>query len=476
MPHPTPPLIPFDRLRISDGLLINAERWQLAHSYHRQRQNLYFQSLNQPGIVDGLEVCVIPAPSTVPSQYRDQRWVQIQPGLAIDVNGNPIVVPDPVDFHISSMPDGRGDRPSNTVYLVLRYVDPDTLATETLDQRATHDVMRETYRIDEISCPPQDTDIELCRIQIQPDFIALSYSQDVLYPKPNTLDLRHRPQVCPRSTASIRVAVRDESPLVDGICSLVRSLPGLYPHLQPLPPLIFTELTPNIEAQLWECSVLFLSNTSFTTLSDRPDDVLQRYIQAGGSVIVEHSVREDSLNHLLTMHQRLNAALMQISSMQDMVDSLTGRSSSTPSEDSDLDRIHSELAQEMDNIAVLIDEKLSTISDDYDSFIRPLDITLTPWENLPPDHPLRCQPFHFSRLPTVAQQLQKILVGRGFSIILGNVTSALQGYVGDPLSRSDLRAIEELGINALHTTWQRHRLIQLQRGRREEGSKKREKA
>jgi hypothetical protein len=464
---------------VSDGLLINAERWQLAHAYHRQRQNLHFQSLNQPGIVDGLGVCIIPPPDTVASQFRDRRWVQIQPGIAIDINGNPIVVPEPVNFRISSVSEnavdsgrtqthgetGRvitnGELGSETVYLTLRYVDPDTL-----ERRTETQVVRETYRIDEKDSPPTANEIELCRIKLSRDFTALQPSQDVLDPTPGNLDLRYRPQVCPRSTASIRVAIRNESPLLEGIESLLRSLPGLYPKLQPLPPLVFSEFTPEIQAELADCAALFISHSAFQHLSPSHDDVLRQYIKTGGSIIVEHPMQDDELGELLMVHQRLSEAIKQISAVQDASDTRTRRSPNAelnaPSSNSEMDRMHGELTQELDEISVAIDEMMSSIGREYDPFLTPLGITLVPWEKLPFLHPFRCQPFTFSRLPTFADQLHKILVGRGFSVILGNITSALQGYLGEPLGRSDLRAAEELGINALYTTWQRHRLTQLQ--------------
>jgi fatty acid desaturase len=33
--------------------LMNADRWRRAHEYHHERQNIHYQSLNQPGIVCG---------------------------------------------------------------------------------------------------------------------------------------------------------------------------------------------------------------------------------------------------------------------------------------------------------------------------------------------------------------------------------------------------------------------------------------
>ncbi len=56
---------PLERLVVNDGLLLTAQLWQQAHDYHRQRQNIYYQSLHQPGIVSGLGVCLIEPPTEI---------------------------------------------------------------------------------------------------------------------------------------------------------------------------------------------------------------------------------------------------------------------------------------------------------------------------------------------------------------------------------------------------------------------------
>ena len=143
MSHPFPPpsIKPFDRLQAADGLLINAERWRTAHDYHRHRQNTHYQCLNQPGIVCGLGVRDIPAPSKVQAKYRDGRWVQIQPGIAIDVAGNLIVVNRHYDYPIDL--DVASSQPM-MVYLVVSYVDPDEIR-----RSQQSETILETYRIDQ---------------------------------------------------------------------------------------------------------------------------------------------------------------------------------------------------------------------------------------------------------------------------------------------------------------------------------------
>ena len=135
------PIKPLERLEVSNDSLIDANRWRLAHTYHRTRQNVHFQSLSQPGIVSGLGVVPIEAPKPVSQAYRDGRWLEIQPGLAIDSQGNPIVVPEAMPIRIASSV--IEDAPLE-IYLTLAYVDPDEL-----EGIAEQEFVTETFRIQE---------------------------------------------------------------------------------------------------------------------------------------------------------------------------------------------------------------------------------------------------------------------------------------------------------------------------------------
>src|SRR4028119_889265 len=190
-PLPSPKIQPFERLQVQDGLLMNADRWRRAHEYHRQRQNVHYQSLNQPGIVCDLEVRLIPAPDEVSTQYRDGRWVQIQPGIAIDVFGNIIVVPEPIDYRIATEPPTAEPV---MVYLVVSYVDP-----EKLRRKEQREFVQETFRIDEKPSPPSDLEVELCRIFLTKETVQLENPTDVFFPQQNALDLRYRTQAKSRS-------------------------------------------------------------------------------------------------------------------------------------------------------------------------------------------------------------------------------------------------------------------------------------
>lgn len=228
-PFPPPNIKPFERLQVQDGLLMNAERWRQAHDYHRQRQNVHYQALNLPGIVCDLGVVLIPAPSEVEAKYRDQRWVQIQSGIAIDLFGNIIVVPEPIEFRISSenlTPDPI------IVYLVVSYVDP-----EKLRRKEQSEMVRETFRIDEKTSPPGDLEVELCRILLEPGATQIEVPKDVFFPGLNTLDLRCRKQARSRPQDFVRVAqLNSDDPnpnqTYSNLSYLLASVSALYPALE----------------------------------------------------------------------------------------------------------------------------------------------------------------------------------------------------------------------------------------------------
>ncbi|NJK77505.1 MAG: hypothetical protein HC942_30780 [Microcoleus sp. SU_5_6] len=238
---PTPPIDPFERLHIYDGLMMNKKRWELAHNYHRRRQNVHYQSLNQPGIVCGLGVKLIAPPPEVAAKFRDGRWLEIQSGIAIDLEGNPIVVDEAIDrkYRIKTDAPVTG---TLTVYLVVSYVEPDNP-----EQQQNTETLREWFRFDEKTHPPTAKEIELCRIELKPGTVKLENPADVLFPSFNQLDLRYRIQAQARPQAVIKVAqlkhkeTNDEYNTAkqklsdryrENLSFLIQSVAALYPHLQ----------------------------------------------------------------------------------------------------------------------------------------------------------------------------------------------------------------------------------------------------
>ncbi len=230
---PFPEPHPLTRLNTRDDLKINAERWNLAHDYHRQRQNIVHQSLWEPGIVYGLGVKVIAPPETASSKFRDSRWIEIQPGIAIDIEGNPIVVnpEDDCTLRIAIPVPSKG---SITVKVVIRYVDP-----RKLEISHTHDRVVEKFRLDQIKRELEPSEVELCRLEIAREStksqdLQLKNPLNPLNPGHNELDLRYRQfaQIRSLSTASLSIIKESNNITQQGLVNLANSFSALYPKLQ----------------------------------------------------------------------------------------------------------------------------------------------------------------------------------------------------------------------------------------------------
>jgi Domain of unknown function (DUF4159) len=389
-PFPTPPIQPFERLQASDGLLINAERWRKAHNYHRTRQNTHYQCLNQPGIVCGLGVRDIPAPSKVEAKYRDGRWVQIQPGIAIDLAGNLIVVPAPYDFPIDV-------EVVNTeplmVYLTVSYIDP-----EELRARDTKDTVRETYRFDQRNSTLDISEIEICRILLEPGKKEITQPADAFFPGYNNINLRYRRSAQARPQAIVQLAQVNHG---DAGCDrnffnlsyLLQSIQPLYSYLQGTEEAGQVSLA---DKNLQDYDLLYLTGQQALSINNVELDNLKKYLSSGGVLLVD-----------------------------------------APTDAADLIKSTYSLAEQ---------------------FKRPLK----PLGELRRDHPLRTQPFLFAALPIINQRPIEISTNGRIILVTGDLASAWGLDKELTLPRLMIRTAQELGINILNYAWKRRQLIGLQ--------------
>jgi len=312
MTHPFPPpeIKSFERLQASDGLLINAERWSKAHEYHRLRQNTHYQSLNQPGIVCGLGVRAIPAPREVEAKYRDGRWVQIQPGIAIDINGNLIVVPVSYDFPIDL--EVLSSEPL-TIYLVVSYVDPDELR-----RGQQRDIVQETYRIDQKNSSPDSSEIEICRILLQPGQATITQPADVFYPGYNNINFRYRRHVQSRPQAFVRMAQVSHN---DGeyarnffnLSYFLQSVEPLYPSLRGADEPSEVSLSENIQ----EYDLLYLTGQQELQFNSIEFEALRNYLNSGGMLLVDAPINANGLiESTQTLAQQLEYPLRPLEELQ----------------------------------------------------------------------------------------------------------------------------------------------------------------
>ena len=399
---PPPPIDPFKRLHIYDGLMMNRQRWLLAHDYHRRRQNVHYQSLNQPGIVCGLGVRLITPPAEVASKFRDRRWLEIQPGIAIDVEGNPIVVDEATDrtYRIKTEAPVTG---TLTVYLVVSYVEP-----ENPERQQDTEVLREWFRFDEKTHPPSPKEIEVCRIELQPGTVKLENPTDVLFPEFNQLDLRYRIQAKARPQAVIKIAQMKQKETGDGydkdrqklsdrylenISFLIQSVAALYPHLQADTKIgqISLQALKSVAAY----DLLYLADWQIVELDEAEIYTLNTYLKTGGIILMDSPTNNEflvgSIKHIITQE---------------------------------------------------------------------LETDLHSWQELSRNHPLRSQPFLFAALPNINQSPVQVWQGGGIILVIGTLSNSW-GLDDGSLNRNDIRTAQELGINFLHFALCRRQMTQL---------------
>jgi hypothetical protein len=431
-----PEKIPFERLNVTDGLLMNSQRWQLAHDYHRRRQNVLYQCLNEPGIVCGLQVDLIEAPDNIKDEYRDGRWLELQSGIAIDRFGNLIIVDKPINYRIQSEPQ---EEPV-TIYLGVSYVDPVELHYQNFPE-----TFREVYRIDE-KLIANEKDVEICRIKLEGKNIQLRFPENIFAPQSNELDFRYRLIAKSRSPGQIRVAAyqgmgqlrgisRDEMPPSD-LAYLLQSLSSLYPAIDCIDENQLTPLQLESIDAIASYDLIYLTADQLQALAELEFEVLKRYHQMGGAIAIEMRDTKTSFGEMEKVKQDLQKAIVAVS----LLDNLADYENLLKNE---LAAISSKLATAIQPILDLCDRAFQT--------------QLTPLTNLS-NHPLQLHPFLFSACPTLDNELISIWVDRGIIVVMGNLSSAWGLNHLPPLPRDQIRTAQEMGINLLHFAWKRKQL------------------
>ena len=448
-PFPPPSIKPFQRLQIEDGVLINSERWQVAHDYHHQRQNVHYQSVNQPGIVCGLGVRLIEPTDNVSDIYKDGLSIQIQPGIAIDLYGNIIVVENPENFHINSEVKTKESR---MVYVVVSYPDPKNLDKSLNNGQEDNFIVTEKFRILEKTDekPVSDNEVEVCRIRLQQpqnQKIKLENPQEVFNPGDNQLDLRYRFQVRTRPQAVVRLAtIKGEEDSPNGLAfANFRSLTSLYPALQVADFQEKDRLKEVTFANISNYDLLYLKEQQSERLNNSEVEDIKKYLNTGGVVLIEISIKTTDI----ITKQQLQKAIAKIEDIEssDRSSELATLAEIRPNLEADLKTIQNSLNQE--------------INSEQNHFAQWLETPLKNWEDLEQNHPLRTEPFLFAALPSIDGQPIQILTGGGLVIIIGHLSSAWGFNLKLDLPRETIRTAQEMAINILHFAWRRRQMSQL---------------
>ena len=181
----------FKRVNPFPGLAIDADTWRDAHNYSRDQQRLHNLMFHNVGIVTGLEVTENDPPD---------MSVNIQPGAAIDTEGNTIIVRNVYHYKIQN-------RDKETIYLIIQF-------REILEgpyqppEGGQPTRIIDGYRIQERDNLPEEPHLELARIELDPNEGVIRSANNRLHPATNEIDLNYRQeanqppsQAKPESTA-----------------------------------------------------------------------------------------------------------------------------------------------------------------------------------------------------------------------------------------------------------------------------------
>jgi hypothetical protein len=178
---------PSKRIEPVDGMAVTAEVWKESHDYHRLRERYHALLHHGPGIVTGLEVIASDPPDSS---------VFILPGIALDTQGQTIVLPEPTAFDVGQ---SRG-----LLYLLLTYGESAPLAG---DSEEGPRYIHAQFGIEARSELPDTPYVELARIRRQDRDAPIANAQDAAHPAADKIDQRFRRQagVTPQEAVTLAV-------------------------------------------------------------------------------------------------------------------------------------------------------------------------------------------------------------------------------------------------------------------------------
>lgn len=258
------------------GLVIDSATWADAHEYHRTQLRLHNLAMHQPGIVFGLGIQASDPPD---------RTAAIEPGLAVDPQGNVIIVAEAQRYHFQTDEGG-------TVYLLLQYRE---IPTDVVNGRAGEGQaarILEAYRIQERLQLPEEAFVELARVAIADARTPITNAGNPFDPRVGELDLRFREHGPSSVQAEVTV----------GQVWLGDRLGGWNAHEAGLRSLC-EELTHSTRYRgalrasvqlgdpVLQCDLLYITGSDAVQLTAQEEQVLAAQISRGGVVLFEEQRR-----------------------------------------------------------------------------------------------------------------------------------------------------------------------------------------
>jgi hypothetical protein len=245
------------RFEPRDGIVIDAETWQVAHSYHVETGRGHNLAAHGVGILVGLEVVPVGGSS-----------LGVLPGVGIDPTGRLLVVPSPMRVTID-----EGSSLTGIAFLILSH----TPGASDADGR-----VKEEAAVQIVGTPPDDAYLELARVRLTTGG-SIGYPEDPVDPRAGELDTRYRLSAGGHARGEITVAevvLPDAGEAHVGVASLLAraiNLDGAY-RARYLGPVQIGDALP-------DGTILYTSGNREFTATDGVTTWLRSILDGGGTLV-----------------------------------------------------------------------------------------------------------------------------------------------------------------------------------------------
>jgi hypothetical protein len=275
-------IIKFQLKRVNpfQGLVIDADTWHDAHNYHRDQQRLHLLAFHNIGIVQGLEVTANNPPDLS---------VIFQPGIAVDPEGNIIIVPQKQHYQLQT-------RQKGVVYLVIQFREIPAGPHQPPESGQPTRIL-EAYRIQERDKLPTEPYLELARIDFDPDQEVIRDAKSPSKPAKNDINLSSRQEVTSaapgkittppavanhlQETFTVAHAVLGEANK-DLHCAGLRNLAREVNHQNDL--VVNLEENVTIDGNIDRFSLIYLTGNGRFELAAEQQAALVSFLKSGGLI------------------------------------------------------------------------------------------------------------------------------------------------------------------------------------------------
>lgn len=261
-----------------DELPVTGKIWQEAHDHHHAHRRLHAIKAHRPGIVYGLEVISAPTPGST---------LIIAPGMAVDDDGNVLLLRKPVSFNLVE---------PQMSYLILTYqAAPDQESKVNVSGGVEMYRFYEACVLTNTKTLPATPYIELARVFRSRTLPPIKNAADACDPGHDEINLLHRRVAFPHCFADVAVGevayvprtnVTAWKPNRVGLVNLLREGSGYGFHLD------FSGLLSlgGSAVKNPPAMVYMAGKEAFTPLEESEIAALKRYLAEGGFLFAESCV------------------------------------------------------------------------------------------------------------------------------------------------------------------------------------------